>query len=61
MITKDTGRTKLIRDTWSFRGATAIYYAALVLRAVYPVFVWTFYLLTAVLLAGILSSNRRRR
>jgi hypothetical protein len=61
MITRQSGQTKLIRDTWSFRGATVIYYATLALRAVYPIFVWSFYLLTTILLAGILSSNRRRR
>jgi hypothetical protein len=61
MITNNTGHTKLIRDTWSFRGATAIYYVTLAVRAVYPIFVWSFYLLTAILLAGIVSSNRGRR
>lgn len=61
MSTKHPPQVKLIRNTWAFRGATAIYYVTLALRAVYPIFVWSFYLLTAVLLAGIVSSNRRRR
>jgi hypothetical protein len=61
MITKGTAQTKLIRDTWSFRGATALYYGVLLLRAIYPIFVWTFYLLTAVLIAGALASGRSRR
>jgi hypothetical protein len=61
MNTNDSGHIKLIRNSWSFRGATAIYYATLVVRAIYPIFVWSFYLLTAILLAGIVTSNRRRR
>jgi hypothetical protein len=61
MITNNTGHIKVIRNTRSYRGATAIYYATLAVRALYPIFVWSFYLLTAILLAGIVSSNRRRR
>jgi len=61
MVTNNKGQVKLIRSTWSYRGATVIYYTTLVVRALYPIFVVSFYLLTAFLLAGIVSSNRRRR
>jgi hypothetical protein len=61
MITNERGQIKPIRPTWAFRGATAIYYITLVVRALYPIFVWSFYLLTAVLALGALSSGRRRR
>lgn len=47
MTVKDSVEIKPIRSRWSYRGATVIYYITLVVRAVYPVFVAAFYVLTA--------------
>jgi hypothetical protein len=61
MTLKSSVQTKPIRSRWSYRGATAVYYGTLVVRAVYPIFVAAFYVLTAVLLLAALSTSRRRR
>jgi hypothetical protein len=61
MVTNDNATFKPIQQTWSFRGATVIYFVTLVVRTLYPVFVWSFYVLTAILMVSALSSGRRRR
>jgi hypothetical protein len=61
MVSNKRARYKPISSSWGYRGATVIYYATLVVRALYPIFVWSFYALTFVLLIGALSSDRRQR
>jgi len=61
MITNHRNTIKLISFHVELQGGNGHLLRHPVVRAVYPIFVWSFYLLTAVLMAGVLASGRRRR